>query len=139
KRFAGGGLELAPEPIGMAHQRHITGVLEIAEPDHAGQAMRGAAVMAGLEALDAEDANAPFREMVERGASHRAQPDDQDIERHCFFAFSTARDAIMLCVTRGSRSGEPMSRIKAVFSFETEAVKPLLSLVLLALCLSEIA
>ena len=42
-----GLLEPAPQFIGAPQQRHVGRVLEIAEPDEAGDAMRGAAVVAG--------------------------------------------------------------------------------------------
>ena len=79
---AGRRLELAPELIGAAQQRHVGRMLEIAEPDDAGLAVRGAAVMARRESLDADDAQPAARKLIQRGAAHRAEPD----HRHVVFA-----------------------------------------------------
>ena len=67
--------ELAPQRIGALHQRHVGRMLEIALPDDAGAAMRGTALMAGLETLEPEHAQLAAGEMAERGAPHRSQPD----------------------------------------------------------------
>ena len=55
-------LELAPQLIGAAQQRHIGRMLEIAEPDDARSAVRGALIVARRKALDAEHARAAARE-----------------------------------------------------------------------------
>ena len=54
-------------------------MLEIAEPDDAGLAVRGAAVVPGLEALDAEHMHAAPREIEQRRAAHRAKPDHRHV------------------------------------------------------------
>ena len=68
-------LDLAPSRIGAAHQRHIGGMLEIAEPDDAGFPVRGAALMAGREALEAEHPHAAARraDRAPRCRSRRAR------------------------------------------------------------------
>src|SRR5262249_30274206 len=75
-----GGLELAPQLIGAPQQGHIGGMLEIAEPDDAGGAMRGAAVVAGSEALEAQHALPPAREVVNRRAAHHAQATNRHVK-----------------------------------------------------------
>ena len=81
KRLAAGGLEIAPQRVGAAQQRHIGRMLEIAEPDDPRCAMRGAESMARFETVDADDALASASELVDGGAAHRAEPDHHDIER----------------------------------------------------------
>ena len=76
-------LKLAPQLIGAAQQRHVGRMLEIAEPDDAGFAVRGAAVVARREALDAEHARAAPRQLRQRRAAHRAEADHDHVElRH---------------------------------------------------------
>jgi hypothetical protein len=58
-------------------------MLEIAESNDAGAAMGGAAIVTGSVALEAQHALASARQMMERRASHRAEPADDDVEmRH---------------------------------------------------------
>jgi hypothetical protein len=74
--------QLAPERISAAQQRHIGGVLEIAEADDAGRAVRGAAVVARREAVDPDGADVAAGEVVKGGAARRAKPDHGDVEGH---------------------------------------------------------
>ena len=58
-------------------------MLEIAQANDAGFAMRGAAVVSRREALDAKDTMAAAGEVVERGAADRAETDHHHIKfRH---------------------------------------------------------
>ncbi len=79
QRAPGGGLNLAPQRIGPAQQRHVGRMLEIAEPDDAGLAVRGAAVVRRGKALDADDAQAAARQLLERGAADGAEPDHHHV------------------------------------------------------------
>ncbi len=72
QRPRGLGLDLAPQLVGAADQRHIGRVLEIGEADDAGVAVRRAAIVARWIAINPEHALAAARQMVERGASHDA-------------------------------------------------------------------
>ena len=77
------GLKLAPQRIGPAQQRHIGRMLEIAEPDDAALAVRRALVVPRHKAFDADNADAAARELMQRRASHRAEPDHDHVElRH---------------------------------------------------------
>ena len=62
--------------IAPPQQRHVGRMLEIAEPDDPGLAVRGAVAMAGHEALDTGDAKATARKLPQRGRSRsrRAPP-----------------------------------------------------------------
>jgi hypothetical protein len=72
-------LELAPELVRAPHQRDVGRVLEVREADDARQAVRGAVLVRDVEALETEDALPAAGEMVERGAAHSADPDDDDV------------------------------------------------------------
>ena len=69
-------LKLAPQRIGPAQQRHVGRMLEIAEPDDAGLAVRRAVVVPGRKPLDAGDADAAARQLdrAPRCPWRRAQP-----------------------------------------------------------------
>ena len=78
-----GRFELAPQRIGVTHQRDVGGMLEIADPEDAGRAMRGAAVMPRREALEPQHPHAAAGEMKQRRAAGRSQPAHHHIEiRH---------------------------------------------------------
>jgi hypothetical protein len=55
-------------------------MLEVAQPNDARAAMRGAAVVTGNVALEAGDALSPAREMMDGRGPHRTEPADDDIE-----------------------------------------------------------
>ena len=83
ERLAGRRFKLAPQRVGPAQQRHIGRVLEIAEPDDAGLAMRRALVVPGRKSLDACDADAAARQLIERRAAHGADANHDHVElRH---------------------------------------------------------
>ena len=77
--FAGLGLELAPQLVGSPEQRHVVGVLEVGEPDDPRQAVRRAVLVEQVEALEPEDALSAPGEVIERGASHPADSDHDDV------------------------------------------------------------
>ena len=77
--LAGLGLELAPELVRAAEERHVVGVLEVGEADDPCEAVRGAALVKEVEALEPEDAPAASREVVEGGAPHAADSDDDGV------------------------------------------------------------
>ena len=79
QRPGGFDLELAPQLIGAAHQRHIGRMLEIGEADDAGLAMRRAAIVVRRETIEPEHALTAAGQMIERGASHDAEPAHHDV------------------------------------------------------------
>ena len=80
QRPSGCGFQVPPQRVGAAHQRHVGGVLEVAEPDDAGQAVRRPAVVARNVAVEPQDPHAAAGELIERSASHGAKAADDDIE-----------------------------------------------------------
>ena len=72
-------LELAPQLVRAAEQRHVVGVLEVREPDDPREPVRGALLVEQVEALEPEDALAAAGEVVERRAPHSADSDDDDV------------------------------------------------------------
>ena len=73
-------LELAPELVRPAHERDVRDVLEVREADDPRQAvLRGPVLVRDVEALEPQHALAPAREVVERGAAHTSDPDDDDV------------------------------------------------------------
>ena len=80
-------LELVPELVGAADERHVVGVLEVGEPDDARVPVRGPVLVEHVEALDAQDALPAAREVVERRASHPADSDDDGVVALCATAF----------------------------------------------------
>jgi hypothetical protein len=79
QRLSGGSFEFSPQRIAAPEQRDVRRMLEIAQPDDARSAMRGAAIMSGFEPVEAENACTAARKMVDRGAAHRAKPNHHDI------------------------------------------------------------
>ena len=73
------GLELAPQLVRAAEERHVVGVLEVREADDPRQPVRGALLVEEVEALEPEHALAAAGEVVERSAPHTADPDDDDV------------------------------------------------------------
>ena len=67
KRF-----DLAPKHSGAAEQRHVCGIFEMRQPENARRPVRGAAVVAKLELLDADGARAAARQLAQRGAPRGA-------------------------------------------------------------------
>src|SRR5262249_11841263 len=58
--------------VGALHERYVTGVLVVHEPDDPCLAVHRAAVMRDPELLEPEYPAAAAREVVQRGAAHRA-------------------------------------------------------------------
>ena len=56
-------LQLPPELIGSAKQRHVGGMLPVGQPNDAGEAVGGAVFVHQIEALEAEHPNASVGEM----------------------------------------------------------------------------
>ena len=77
--FAGLRLELAPNLVRAAHQRHVDRALGHRQPGDAGLAMGGAAIVRRVEPVDAERAHPAQRQPVQGGAAHGAEPHDHDV------------------------------------------------------------
>ena len=73
------GLELAPQLVRAAQERHVVGVLEVREPDDACQSVRRAVLVEQVETLETEHVLAAASEVVERRAPHSADSDDDDV------------------------------------------------------------
>ena len=73
-------LELPPQFVCAAQQRHVCRVLEVREPDHARAAVTRSLIVGRLELLDAENALAARGGMRGCGAAHAAKADDDQIE-----------------------------------------------------------
>src|SRR5262249_28825179 len=74
-----GALQLVPELVGAAEQGDVVRVLVVAQADHAGLAVRTALGVRDLVLLEAEHARAAAGQGVRGRASHRPQPNDDDI------------------------------------------------------------
>ena len=72
-------LELAPERVSSAQQGDVGRVLVVRHADDAGAAVIGAALVRHRELLEAEHAEAAARELMQRGAAHRAEADHDDV------------------------------------------------------------
>ena len=77
--LAGLGLELAPQLVRTAKERHVVGVLEVREADDPREPMRRAVLVEQVETLEPEHALAAPGEVVERRAPHSADSDDDDV------------------------------------------------------------
>ncbi len=80
QRLSGRDLELAPQRIGAAQQRHVGGMLEIAQTNDAGAAVGGAAVVTRRIALKPENALSAACQCVDGRAAHDTKAADDDIE-----------------------------------------------------------
>ena len=76
----GRAFEAPPQLVGSPQQRHVRGMFEIREPDHARAAVTRSLIVRRLELLDAEHALAARRRVRRGGAAHAAKPDDNHIE-----------------------------------------------------------
>src|SRR5262249_59395591 len=65
-------VELAPELIGAEQQRDVRRMLVVGEANNPRLAVHGAVLVRDLELLEPDDAAAAAREVVQRGAAHRA-------------------------------------------------------------------
>jgi hypothetical protein len=72
-------LQLAPELVRAAQERHVVGVLEVPEPDDPRDAVGRAELVRDVEALEPEHAPAAPREVVGGRASHPADADDDHV------------------------------------------------------------
>ena len=77
--LAGLGLELAPQLVRTAKERHVVGVLEVRESDDPREPVRRAVLVEQVEPLEPEDALPAAGEVVERRAPHSADSDDDDV------------------------------------------------------------
>src|SRR5262249_20447463 len=115
ERGAGLGRELLAQRIDVAQQAHVRGMLEIAEPDDARGAMRGAAVVSWFVLLDAEHADALDSEAVQRRAAHHPKPDHDHVEaRH---HATLARYCEPTCPARGQSAMVSGCLLVAVLPF----------------------
>lgn len=79
-------LQLTPELICTAQQRHVAGVLRVRKADDARLAMAGAAVMPWVELLQAKAGYPLHCQLAQRCAAHCAQAD-----HHCIIAVRAAQ------------------------------------------------
>ena len=68
-------LELAPQLVRAAQERHVVRMLEVPEPDDPRQSVGRAVLVQHVEAFEPEHAAAPPSEVVERCAPHPADSD----------------------------------------------------------------
>ena len=80
ERLPGLDLEFPPQRVGAPQQRDVGRVLEIAQANDPGAAVRGAAVVAGRVAIEPEHALAAPRQCMDGRAPHDAETADDDIE-----------------------------------------------------------
>ena len=92
-------LQLVPQPVAFEQQRHVIRVLEIGLADDARVAVRAAAIVRRMEAVDAEHAHAAARQMIQRGTAHAAGAEH---DRVVAFMTSVARRKVRepRCATR---------------------------------------
>ena len=79
QRFAGFGLELAPQLVRPTEQWDVVGVLEVGEADDPGEAVRRAVFVEQVEALEPEHALASSSKVIEGRAPHSPDSDDHDV------------------------------------------------------------
>ena len=72
-------LQRVPFVVGAPQQGYVVGMLGIGEADRPALAAGRALIVAGVELLDAERADAATCDIVERGTPHGAQSDDDDV------------------------------------------------------------
>ena len=72
---------VAPPIVGGAHQRDVERVLEVGGADDARLAVRRAAIVRRVEAVEAEHAQAAARERARRRGAHGAEACDDDVHR----------------------------------------------------------
>ena len=73
-------LQLVPQLVGPAKQRHVGRVLGVDQPDHTRDPVRGPHLVGDVETLQAQDALAPPRQVVGDGAPHASDAGDDDVE-----------------------------------------------------------
>jgi hypothetical protein len=72
-------LELAPQLVGAAQQRHVARMLEVGEPDHSCHPVGRALLVRHSEALDPEDAQAAAGEVEQGRAAETPDSDDDHV------------------------------------------------------------
>ena len=72
-------LQLTPQLVRPAEQRDVGRMFPVGEPDDAGEPVRGAELVDQIEALESEHPEAPAREVIQRGAPHAAEAEDDDV------------------------------------------------------------
>ena len=105
--LSGRRLQLAPQLVGAAQQRHVVDVLVVGEPDDPRDAVRRALLVRNVEPLEAEHSPAAARQVVERGAAHAADADDDRV-----VALAAHADTLERC-----------SRLRPVASLSTSIVR----------------
>ena len=70
---------LLPDLIGAQHQRHKYLAFTDRLARDASIAVRGALIVRRREAVDADATRAQLGSLIQRGAAHRAQADDEDV------------------------------------------------------------
>src|SRR6185312_4594056 len=76
---AGFALDVAPDFVAAFYQGRVVCTLADGEPGNARVAVTGALFMRRGKAIDAQHPHATLGELIERGASHRAQADNDDV------------------------------------------------------------
>src|SRR6266542_1530748 len=74
--LSGNILEVMPQLIRAPQQRNVRRMLPVREPDYPRQTMRRAEVVRNIELFEAEHAGAAAREVIDGGASHPADAND---------------------------------------------------------------
>ena len=77
--FAGFGLEFAPDGVGALHEGDVGFAFGDGEAGDAGFAVGRALVMRGVQAVDADGADAAKGQSVQRCSAHGAEPDHDDV------------------------------------------------------------
>jgi hypothetical protein len=72
-------LQLAPQLVRPPEKRDVGRMFPVGEPDDAGEPVRGAVLVDQVEALQSQHPKAPAREVIERGAPHAAEAEDDDV------------------------------------------------------------
>jgi hypothetical protein len=101
ERGAGLALERGPALICALHQRHVARILEVRLADDAALPVRRAEIVRRVEAVETEHALAARGELGERGAPHRAEPQDDRVER-----------AAHACASPSSGAERPQARAR---------------------------
>src|SRR5260370_35246925 len=70
------GFELPPQPVGALQERNVLRALEVRGSEDARVSVRRAAVVAGSEALEANDLRATSRQPPRGHRAHRSEPGD---------------------------------------------------------------
>ena len=77
--LGGAALEIGPELIGPLNEWHVMRMLVVRLANDSRQAVGGSQGVRRRKAIEARDANAALRQMVQRSTSHRSEADDHDV------------------------------------------------------------